>query len=91
MNDNNNGFFVQPAQYDFSIGSNSLLSGLQGLAGGQQQQPNAFASQTPGAPSQPGRVDQSSFGATPQVGDQMNGQDPIQMLMANIAKRFGSM
>jgi len=42
-------------------------------------QANSFAQQTPGAPSQPGRVGQPSVGSG----------DPMQMLMANIAKRFG--
>jgi len=48
-----------------------------------QMDANSFASQTPGPPSQPGRIDQSSFG-----GQQMN---PLDLLSANIAKRFGGM
>lgn len=50
----------------------------------QQPQANQFASQTPGAPTQPGRIDQTSF-------DQQSGQqtDPLTILEANINRRFG--
>lgn len=79
-----NDFNVQPAQFDF--GQGGQLGGLTSMMGGmgQQQAPNAFASQTPGAPQQPGRVDASSFG-----GGGEGGMDPFMMLMQNIAKSFG--
>lgn len=49
----------------------------------QQEQANTFASQTPGAPQQPGRIDQSSFGG------QGGMADPISLLDQNINRRFG--
>lgn len=68
-------------------GSGGALMGLAGLvdqyAAMQQDQPqaNQFAPQTPGAPQQPGRIDQSSFD-----GQQM---DPLSLLDQNINRRFG--
>lgn len=49
----------------------------------QQEQANTFASQTPGAPQQPGRIDQTSFGG------QGGMADPISLLDQNINRRFG--
>lgn len=74
----------QPAQGGGQMGA---LAGLLGQYADMQQpqeqpQPNQFASQTPGAPQAPGRVDQSSFGG----GQQMN---PLDLLDMNIARRFG--
>ena len=74
-----------------SAGQGGALMGLAGLmdqyGAMRQQEPeqpvNQFASQTPGAPSQPGRVDQSSFGGQ---GQQAN---PLDLLSQNIARRFG--
>ena len=87
----NGDFNIQPARFDFSQGG--PLGGLQGLMGGQrqpQQQPDYFASQTPGAPQQPGRIDASSFGGGQGAqGEQGGGMDVIAMLMHNIAKSFG--
>lgn len=76
-----NDFTVQPAEFDF--GQGGPLGGLTSMMGQQQQAPNDFASQTPGAPQQPGRVDASSFGG----GE--GGMDPFMILMQNIAKSFG--
>jgi hypothetical protein len=88
----NNQFYVEPAKYDWSGGgSESLdkrLSGLMGL-NQQPQQPNAFASQTPGAPQQPGRVDASSMGQDPIGGEGEMDGDFFSMLAANIASAFG--
>lgn len=86
----NGDFNIEPARFDFSQGG--PLGGLQGLMGGQQQQPQPdyFASQTPGAPAQPGRIDASSFGGGQGAqGAQGEGMDVIGMLMQNIAKSFG--
>ncbi len=79
------------ASSPFAVGGGQGAAPLMGLASlvdqygamNQQQQPqaNQFASETPGAPSQPGRIDQSSF-----RGQQM---DPLSMLDVNIARRFG--
>ncbi len=54
---------------------------MQGQQQPEQQQANQFASQTPGAPAQPGRVDQTSF-----QDQQFN---PLDLLSQNIARRFG--
>lgn len=89
----------------------SPFAGLAGLIGqyeamrdAQQPDPNSFASQTPGAPSQPGRVDQTSFSPRQQAQGEggmggMGGMmgalpamamtNPFWLLSANIAKRFG--
>lgn len=76
-----------------SAGQGGNLMGLASLvsqygAMRQDQQPeqmaNTFQSQTPGAPTQPGRIDQSSFGG--QQGQQM---DPLSLLDQNINRRFG--
>lgn len=80
----------------------SPLMGLAGLvnqyAAMQQQQPeqvNAFASQTPGAPQQPGRIDQTSFVPQQQSQGMAGGlgaaaaTNPFWLLSQNIAKRFG--
>jgi hypothetical protein len=89
----NNQFYVEPARYDWS-GSEEAenpdkrLSGLMGL-NQQPQQPNAFASQTPGAPQQPGRVDASSMGQNPMGGEGEMDGDFFSMLAANIASAFG--
>jgi len=83
-------FRVTPAQYDWSMGDDKSggqggqLSGLMGL---NQQQPNAFESQTPGAPQQPGRVD-AAGAVQDAAGGEMDG-DFFSMLAANIASAFG--
>ena len=74
-------------------GQGGALMGLAGLVDqyasirdqhqAQQPQSNAFASQTPGAPTQPGRVDQTSFGG------QQGQMDPLALLEQNIMRRFG--
>jgi hypothetical protein len=71
-----NEFYVAPAQYD--------MTGMQGLMGGgaSQPQPNAFASQTPGAPSAPNRINQPELGGEQEF-------DFMKMLSMNIAKSFG--
>jgi len=88
----NNQFYVEPAKYDWSGGGSESpdkrLSGLMGL-NQQPQQPNAFASQTPGAPQQPGRVDASSMGQGPIGGEGEMDGDFFSMLAANIASAFG--
>ena len=87
-----NQFYVQPAKYDWSGGGSESpgkrFSGLMGL-NQQTQQPNAFASQTPGAPQQPGRVDASSMGQGPIGGEGEMDGDFFSMLAANIASAFG--
>lgn len=75
-----------------AAGGGGALMGLAGLVDQygamKDQQPeqmaNTFQSQTPGAPTQPGRIDQSSFGG--QQGQQM---DPLSLLDQNINRRFG--
>jgi hypothetical protein len=71
-----NEFYVAPAQYD--------MTGMQGLMGGGENkpQPNAFASQTPGAPSAPNRINQPELDGEQEF-------DFMQMLSMNIAKSFG--
>ena len=89
----NNQFYVQPAKYDWtgldSEGEDpgKRLSGLMGL--NQSQPPNNFASQTPGAPQQPGRVDATSMGQNPMGGEGEMGGDFFSMLAANISSAFG--
>jgi hypothetical protein len=70
------GFYAAPAQYD--------MTGMQGLMGGgaSQPQPNAFASQTPGAPSAPNRINEPELDGEQEF-------DFMQMLSMNIAKSFG--
>jgi hypothetical protein len=69
-------FYAAPAQYD--------MTGMQGLMGGgeKKQQPNAFASQTPGAPSAPNRINEPELDGEQEF-------DFMQMLSMNIAKSFG--
>jgi hypothetical protein len=69
-------FYAAPAQYD--------MTGMQGLMGGgaSQPQPNAFASQTPSAPSAPNRINQPELDGEQEF-------DFMQMLSMNIAKSFG--
>lgn len=71
------------------MGGGGFLMGLSGLVdqygdmqSQQQPQANTFQSQTPGAPQQPGRIDQTSFGGQQQM-------NPLAMLDANIMRRFG--
>lgn len=83
------GMTTSPFAIQSGGGQGGALMGLAGLLdqyGATQndqpaQQANAFQSQTPGAPSQPGRVDQTSFG-----GQDM---DPMFLLDQNINRRFG--
>lgn len=65
------------------MGLASLINQYDAMQGQQQpeQQVNQFASQTPGAPMQPGRVDRTSF-----QDQQFN---PLDLLSQNIARRFG--
>jgi hypothetical protein len=58
---------------------------LGGLMSMNQPQPNSFASQTPGAPQQPGRVN------APNMGGMEQEQDFFSMLASNISRNFGSM
>lgn len=83
------GVATSPFAIQSGGGQGGALMGLAGLVdqyGAMQdeepeQQANAFQSQTPGAPGQPGRIDQSSF----------NGQsmDVMSFLDQNINRRFG--
>lgn len=96
MNPNANMMGLASSPFSVGAGQGSGSgAGLMGLAGlvdqygamQDQQQPqmgaNQFQSQTPGAPTQPGRIDQTSFG-----GQGMQ-TDPLAMLDANINRRFG--
>lgn len=72
------------------MGLAGLLNQYAAMQPQQQEQVNTFASQTPGAPQQPGRIDQTSFsgqGGMPQQQQQM--ADPLSMLDQNINRRFG--
>lgn len=85
-----------PFSINFQDQQPSDLRGLAGLVDQyaeirdsrvNDQPANQFASQTPGDPSQPGRIDQSSF--QNQGMGEVEDMDALSMLMANIAKRFG--
>lgn len=91
-NANMMGMATSPFAVQGGGGQGANLMGLAGLLSqydamqGQQpeQMGNSFQSQTPGAPNQPGRIDQTSFGGQP-VPD----MDPLSLLDQNINRRFG--